>query len=245
MKEIKLVVPNSWDKMEEKQFQKIAFLFNTSDTNILFYVRLFFLLTGVKWWQFSKKAKIRTVLRICPLSDLQKNYEYVFNENNRTIFPKVLRIKKHRFFPPQNKIANLSADEFAVADDLHIKWRETKDIEYLQYLAAVLYTKTKNRPVFDKNDLHENVKPFLKVPVENLFAIELAYFGCKNSIVKRFPKAFPKSSKKSSKSNKSYGFSKVILSMARGDLSKLESIKRVNIYSFLEQFEEDLTPQKK
>jgi len=28
--------------------------------------------------------------------------------------------------------------------------------------------------------------------------------------------------------------------MAKGDLSKLETIKKVNIFAFLEQFEEDL-----
>jgi len=144
-----------------------------------------------------------------------------------------------------NIIANLTADEFAVVDDLHIKWRETKNIEYLQYLASALYTATPKRPVFDKNELHTLAIPFAKLPLQKLFAIEMAYFGCKNNLVKRFPKAFPKPAPGQTKPKKKYGFSKVILSMAKGDLSKLEQIKKVNIYTFLEQFEEDLTPDKK
>lgn len=241
---INITIPESWDSMSQKQFEKIAFLFHTQQTDVSFYIKLFYLLTACKWWQFRKKARVRTVLRNCPLSDLHKNYEYIFKENNRTLFPDV-KIKRTRYTAPQSRIANLTADEFAIADDLHINFRETKNIEYLHYLAAVLYTPTKNRPPFDKNALHEMAVPFSKLSPRKLFAIELAYFGCKNNLVKRFPKAFPKPAEGVSKPSKKYGFSKVILSMAKGDLSKLESIKRVNIYTFLEQFEEDLTPPKK
>ncbi|MCV6900941.1 hypothetical protein OE165_28310, partial [Escherichia coli] len=81
----------------------------------------------------------------------------------------------------------------------------------------VLYTRTKKRTDFDKNELHEKAKHFKKVPIQKLLAIEIAYFGCKNNIVKRFPKAFPKANPEvSSSKNKKYGFGKVILSMAKG-----------------------------
>jgi len=245
MKAIKIQIPKSWDEMGEKQFEKIAFHFSASETNVKFYIKLFFLLTNAKWWQFSKKAKMRIVLRTLPLSDLHKTYEFIFKDNNRTIFPDNIKIGKTKYFPPQNRIANFTADEFAIVDDLHIKWRETKNVEYLQYMAAVLYTETKTRPFFDKNELHDKAKPFSKLPIKKLLAIELAYFGCKNNLVKRFPKAFPKQKPGAVQPKKKYGFSKVILSMAKGDLSKLDLIKKVNIYTFLEQFEEDLTPDKK
>jgi len=241
MKAIRLYIPTSWDVMKEKQFSKIAFLFNTSDTDIKFYVKIFFLLNSIKWWQFSKKAKLRIILRNCRLSDLNKSYEYIFKENNRTIFPAEIKIKSKKFYPPQNRIANLTADEFAVIDDLHIKFRDTKNIEYLQYMVAVLYTEGKTRAPFEKNDLHEKAVVFKDVSLQKLYAIEMAYFGCKNSLVKRFPKAFPEPKNGATKPKKKYGFSKVILSMAKGDLSKLDLIKKVNIYTFLEQFEEDLT----
>lgn len=245
MKTIKFNIPKSWDEMSQKQFENIALHFNSAETKVKFYIKLFFLLTNVKWWQFAKKAKMRIVLRTVPLSDLHQNYDFIFKENNRTIFPDNIKIEKIKYFPPQNRISNLTADEFAIVDDLHIKWRETKNVEYLQYMAAVLYTDTKTRPLFDKNELHDKAKPFSKLSIKKLLAIELAYFGCKNNLVKRFPKAFPKQKPGEAKPKKKYGFSKVILSMAKGDLSKLDLIKKVNIYTFLEQFEEDLTPDKK
>lgn len=247
MKALKLYIPKSWDEMNEKQLVKIAILFNTVETNIKFYIKLFLILNDVKWWQFAKKARLRIVLRNIPLSDLHKNYEFIFKDNNRTVFPSVIKTRKPRkahFFPPQNRVANLTADEFAIVDDLHIKWRETKNFEYLQYMVAVLYTESKSRGIFDKNDLHDKALLFKEVSPKKLLAVELAYFGCKNNLVKRFPKAFPKPKPGASKPKKKYGFSKVILTMAKGDLSKLESIKKVNIYTFLEQFEEDLTPKK-
>ncbi|HSD07897.1 hypothetical protein [Flavobacterium sp.] len=243
MKAIKLHIPNSWDDMSERQLGKIAVLFNSGKTDVKFYIELFFMLNNIKWWQFSKKAKLRIGLRNCPLSDLHKAYEYIFNENNRTVFPTFIKTNKGKYYPPQNRIANLTADEFAVVDDLHIKWRETKNIEYLQYMLAVLYT-PKQRPLFDKNELHDKALLFKNVPPKTLLTVELAYFGCKNNLVKRFPKAFPKAKKGDAKPKKKYGFAKVILGMAKGDLSKLELIKKVNIYTFLEQFEEDLTPPK-
>jgi len=244
---IKITLPNSWNGLTNRQLERLALLFSTTQPSAKFDTKVLFILLEIKWWQYIEKAKIRIVLWNVPMSELRKNYDFIYNKNDRTTFLPFLKTKlSHRaesrcFFPPQDRIANLTCDEFAVADDLHIKWRETKNPEYLHYLTAVLYTKTKTRPDFDKNELHEKAKAFSKVPIEKLLAIEIAYFGCKNNIVKRFPKAFPKANPEvSGTKNKKYGFGKVILSMAKGDLSKLEAIKKVNIFAFLEQFEDDL-----
>jgi len=247
MNAIKIILPQSWNQLTSRQLERLAFLFSTTQPSAKFDLAVLFILLDIKWWQYVQKAKVRIVLWNVPMSEIRKNYDFIYTKNDRTVFPPFLKICKLKsancqlFFAPQDRIANLTCDEFAVADDLHIKWRETKNPEYLHYLTAVLYTKTKKRPDFDKNELHEKAKAFSKVPIEKLLAIEIAYFGCKNNIVKRFPKAFPKATPEvSGTKNKKYGFGKVILSMAKGDLSKLETIKKVNIYAFLEQFEEDL-----
>lgn len=246
MKPIKITLPKSWNEITNRQLERLALLFSTTKPSAKFDIAVLYILLDIKWWQYIEKAKIRIVLWNVPMSELRKNYDFIYAKNDRTIFlpflkPKTRNLITNTFFPPQDRLANLTCDEFAVADDLHIKWRETKNVEYLHYLTAVLYTRTKKRPDFDKNELHETAKLFSKVPIKKLLAIEIAYFGCKNNIVKRFPKAFPKANPEASGSkNKKYGFGKVILSMAKGDLSKLESIKKVNIFAFLEQFEEDL-----
>ena len=246
MSTIIIILPKSWNELTNRQLERLALLFSTTQPSAKFDIAVLFILLDIKWWQYIEKAKVRIVLWNVPMSELRKNYDFVYSKNDRTIFlpflkPKTRSLRPNTFFAPQDRLANLTCDEFAVADDLHIKWRETKKIEYLHYLAAVLYAKTKKRPDFDKNELHEKAKPFSRLSIEKLLAIEIAYFGCKNNIVKRFPKAFPKANPEASSiKNKKYGFGKVILSMAKGDLSKLETIKKVNIYAFLEQFEEDL-----
>lgn len=246
MSTINITLPKSWNELTNRQLERLALLFSTTQPSAKFDIKVLFILLDIKWWQYIEKAKVRIVIWNVPMSELRKNYDFIYSKNDRTTFlpflkPKTYNLKHTTFFAPQDRIANLTCDEFSVADDLHIKWRETKNPEYLHYLTAVLYTKTKKRPDFDKNELHEKAKAFSKVPIEKLLAIEIAYFGCKNNMVKRFPKAFPKANPEASSiKNKKYGFGKVILSMAKGDLSKLETIKKVNIYAFLEQFEEDL-----
>lgn len=246
MRAVKITLPKSWNELTNRQLERLALLFSTTQPSAKFDIAVLFILLDIKWWQYIEKAKIRIVLWNVPMSEIRKNYDFIYTKNDRTSFLPFLKsktkyLKPTTYFPPQDRIVNLTCDEFAVADDLHIKWRETKNPEYLHYLAAVLYTKTKKRPDFDKNELHEKAKLFSKIPIEKLLAIEITYFGCKNNIVKRFPKAFPKANPESSGTkNKKYGFGKVILSMAKGDLSKLETIKKVNIFAFLEQFEDDL-----
>ena len=247
MRNINITFPKSWNELSILQLERISKLFYTTSPGALFDLRILYILLDVKWWQYIEKAKIRIVLWNVPMSEIRKNYDFIYSKNDRTSFLPFLKICRLKsvnctlFFPPQDRIVNLTCDEFAVADDLHIKWRETKNIEYLHYLTALLYTNKKKRPDFDKNELHEKAKVFSKVPIEKLLAIEITYFGCKNNIVKRFPKAFPKANPEASGSkNKKYGFGKVILAMAKGDLSKLEAIKKVNIFAFLEQFEDDL-----
>ncbi|MFV5696693.1 hypothetical protein ACM55G_14785 [Flavobacterium sp. LB3P122] len=248
-KTIKITLPKSWNELSNSQLERIAFLFHTMKPSARFDLKILYILLDLKWFQFIEKAKIRIVLWNIPMSEIRKNYDFIYSKNDRTAFAKFLKLKtavnRELVYACQDRLANLTADEFSVADDLHIKWRETKNIEYLHYLAAILYTKTTIRKEFDKNALHESALLFKKVPIAKLLAIEITYFGCKNHLVKRFPRVFPTPIPGTPKPKKNYGFGKIILAMTKGDLSKLETIKRVNIYAFLEQFEEDLTTASK
>lgn len=237
---IKIEIAKSWNDLSESQMQKMASLIYSGKTGIIFDLRCFKILTGIRWFQLRKIAKIVYVLSQVPMSELKKHFNFIYQANDRTIFP----AKINGFFAPLNKITNLTVDEFSVADDLHIKWRETQNKDYLIYLAAVLYSTTKQpRESFDKNNLPDKIKHFQKVQLPVLLSVELSYFGCKNHLVKRFPKAFPTSTKKTNTSK--YGFGKVILQMAGGKFGNHEQTKSTNIYTFLEEFNENLKDAKK
>jgi len=112
----------------------------------------------------------------------------------------VITIGDKQYFAPADRIQNLDAEEFSVADDLHIRYRETNNPEYLPYLFHVLYSETEERNPFDKNKLEKKINT--KIPLETLLITEMTYFGCKNYIANKFKKVFPKSNIKESGSRK-------------------------------------------
>jgi len=244
---INLNIPTTWNELNQKQFEKIVLLFSSAEPSLIRDIKLLKILIDAKWWHFKKKAITNKFLSQVPYCVFDKEdnekwtgwkiyIEFLLKENNRTHFVPVITVGKKNYFAPADRIFNLDAEEFSVADDLHIRFRETKNPEFLQYLFHVLYSETENREVFDKTKLEKKIN--IKVPMSVLLITEQTYFGCKNHIVSKYKKAFPKSAKKATGERK--GFGKVIQSMAKGDLSKLPTIERTNIYKFLDQFQDDI-----
>jgi hypothetical protein len=241
MKSIKLTLPTSWDDLSEAQYLEVVRFIYSNQSPALIQLNIFMTLVAARWFHFRKKAHAFIVRKQVPLSELVTHFDFIFSKNERTIFPKSFKIKnKKRVHPPMNRIVNLTADEFAVCDDLHNQFRQTNNPEFLYYLAAALYVDDPiTRPLFDKNLLTTRHQDFKNVPLHKLLAIEIAWFGCKNYLRKRFPQVFPET-QNPKKLRKKYGFGKVILQMCRGDLSKRPTIGATNIYTFLEQFETDI-----
>ena len=233
---INLNIPQSWNELNQKQFERIALLFSTAEPSLIRDIKLLKILVDAKWWQLKKKANLRLFLFQVPYSEWKHFIDFLLKENNRTHFIPVIKVGKKTYFAPADRIQNLDAEEFSVSDDLHVRYRESKNPEYLQYLFHVLYSETEERKPFDKNKLEKQINN--KIPMETLVITELTYFGCKNYIANKFKKAFPKSNKKESGPRK--GFGKVIQAMAKGDLSKLPIIERTNIYKFMQQFQDDI-----
>lgn len=237
---INISIPKSYNELSENQLKQLASLFYSKKQGADFDSQCFKILSNIRWYQVGKKIKQLYLFSQIPLKQLRDHYNFIYTENNRTIFP----TKTNGYFPPLDKIANLTVEEFSVADDLHIRFRETQDIQCLIYLAATLYSKTKKpRQPFDKLDLPQKAKKFESLGLPVLLAIELAYSGSKNNIVKRFPQAFPNADTK--QKSKKYGFSKVILQMAGGKFGNHEQTKSTNIYTFLEEFNQNLKDAKK
>lgn len=233
---INLNIPTTWNELNQKQFERIALLFSTVEPSLIRDIKLLKILVNAKWYQLKLKSNFRLFLKQVPYSEWKNYIEFLLKENTRTNFVPVIKVGNKQYFAPANRIQNLDAEEFAVADDLHIRYRDTKNPEYLQYLFHVLYSETEERKPFDKNKLEKQINA--KVPMTTLVITEMTYFGCKNYIATKFKKAFPKSNKKETGTRK--GFGKVIQAMAKGDLSKLPIIERTNIYKFMQQFQDDI-----
>lgn len=236
MKTIKIQLPKQWNELTQHQLQELALLFHTGRTGTDFDVKIFLILMGCKWYTFRKNYTAMRVLKDVPIGELRTHYAFVYKENNRTTFPKI-----KGYAAPYMALGNITAEQFANAEDLHALWLKEKHRNVLQYLAATLYLMPGES--FDKFALDTRAQRFAKTPLKTLLALEAAYFGSKNAIVKRFPQAFKPAGKKSS--GKKYGFGKVILEIAGGKFGSHSQTLQTNIYTFLEEFNEGLKKERK
>lgn len=240
MKTINLTLPKSWNELSETQLLKVSKLL-CSKEGILFDIKMFIVLLNIKWWQIKKRANMLIVLSQVPISELRNYFQFIYTNVDRTVFPAVIQIKDTTFYAPMDRLTNLSIDELSVALDLHNRFLETANPEYLHYLAATLYVQTEQPiRVFDKNVLQFKHKAFAQLHPAVLKSIEIAFSGCKQHLFNKFNLAFPKKGGSLKSSKKKYGFGKVVLQMAGGKFGTHEETKRTNCYTFLEQFEEDL-----
>lgn len=232
MRTLKIKLPISWDGLTPDQLQELVLLFHTVDVGATFHIRVFLILMGCRWYTWRKNYQAMRILKEVPISELRQHYPFVYKENNRTLFPAI------NGRAPYRAMANITAEEFAAAEDLHAIWLKEKHRNALQYLAAVLYPHTGES--FNRFALDVRAKRFAKTPLKTLLAVEAAYFGSKNAIVKRFKYAFKPSGKKASGTK--HGFGKVILEMAGGKFGAHGTTLKTNIYTFLEEFNDNLNP---
>lgn len=244
MKKLKISLPEAWNNLSDRQLRQTALLFNSAKRGILFDVALLQILLDIRWWHFRKKGQLYLLLRNVTLTELKKHYAYLYKTPERTRFIDYMITKDEAYFSPQERLQNLSAEEFSIAEDLHKVWHKKRERVALEYLAAVLYSTAPNvRPLFEKDALEVKAKEFKSVPLADLLAMEMTYRGCKERLVNRYPKAFSTSGGQS-KGN-SPGFGKVIDHMAGGKFGDHEKTRRTNIYVLLDRFEQDLKDQAK
>ena len=238
---INITIPTSWNDLTDRQLKKLAGIFH-SKKNTIQDVLVLFTLLNVRWWQFRKTFKVGRILKNVGLTELKKHYSFLYEKQERTKFITSFKVKDKLLFSPNERITNLTVDEFAHAEDLFLGWHKTKDIEYLQYLTAVLYrelTGYSKRTPFDKTELEERATALSKTDKTIFLATAMTYQGCREYLYTQFPKVFPKTTKKQN-TPKSSGFGKLILHESGKKFGTHNETKSTNVYTFLSEFEEQL-----
>ena len=240
---ISFQIPESWNKLNDHQILKVASLISSGVTGVLFDIRVLFILTDVKWFEFRRLFKLKKLVSLVSLTSLKNHYQFIYKDKGPTRFVNSVCINGINYYPPIEKLHNLTIEEFAVADDLYLRFKNSGDIKYLAYLASVLYVKDDAlvRPLFNKNELNIKGEIFKSLPLSKLLAIQLCYQGCRSVLETRFRYVFPKTktNSKLKTSSSSYGLGKVILEMAGKKFGDHESTKRTNVWTFLEQLNSD------
>jgi hypothetical protein len=242
-------IPKSWNSCSTSQLIKLALLMNSSFIGKKFDYKCFRILVSEKWWHIHTKAKLVYLLSYAPLDSIKESFQYIYSGITLTRFPEIKSLNGNQYHSPLNQISNLTILEMAVADDLHIQYRNTQDIKILPYLAATLYVQQKQpRPPYDKNDLSFKIDDFKKLSLGELLVIEMAFAGCKEYLALKFTKVFPKpketSTEQSTKKAVNSQFPKLILELSGGKFGTYEQTCRTNCYTFLAEFDNLIKNQK-
>jgi hypothetical protein len=244
---VQLKIPTNWNQLNDLQLKKIATYFHVDMQPVVYDYYIFRTLLNVRWWQFLKKWKLKKTLKTVSLPDLKIHYDWVYNSLNLTRFiPKITLRKNIKttvvLYAPADRINNLTADEFAHAEDLFLGWYDKKDLEYLVYLTAVLYREKDakgKRIAFDKSELEQRAAALTSMDTQIFYATFLSYAGCRNYLIEQFPTIFPKSDGPQTPP-KSSGFGKLILELSGKKFGTYQQTKATNIYTFLSDLELEL-----
>jgi hypothetical protein len=248
---LKIQIPASWNELPVKTLQKVALYFHTNTTGKKLDILIFFALLNIKWYQIKKIITAYRTLKQVPLSELKTHFNFIYKDHNLTKFIPYLCInRKFSFlllrplvvYAPGDRLHNISIKEFAVCEDLMFYFHQTQNIQYLRYMAAVLYREKINgkKIPFNKDHLDENVKKFQHISPVKLYTIYMAYKGSslliQNTYSKRIFKKLPPNTSKNQKKPQPPNFEELILAMAGKKFGNLQQTEKTNIHSFLKEY---------
>lgn len=199
--------------------------------------------------------KVWYALKQIPPEHYEPYIKFLISEVKRTAFLSAFSFRGKKYHPPAARLQNLSVGEFSFADSLYFNWRQTNDDRYLNLLCATLYRKSRKK----KNELDPR-KPFTKLLVEKdaqrlkkldhkkKLAIAYCFEGSRNYMAAQYPHVFPKPPKPTEEAaeNQKPGkpvyvpFMRLLQHKIKFDPSKLEHSTNLNIYEFLNTYENEL-----
>ena len=238
-KKIKLLITESFNDLTRRQIDDLLYYKAKKYKHRVFAVKVFRVLANVKWYQFKKKKKIKRILNECVIKDISETFSFIYGDNLRTTFGDPIVIKGEKYYPPANRLSNLSAEEFRVVFDLHNQYIKKPSVALAKHIAALLYVRgvvDNVRPPFILDALTAKADRF-KVSGSTLNYIIFCLQGSLTHIAKKYKHVFPQQPQVNHSNGG--GFNSVIAEMA-GGLKYRSTIENINVYKFLDQMEKDL-----
>lgn len=213
--------PTHWNEFTQKQLLYVAKLLSLelSKEDIVVALTAFF--AGMN---------MRELERINPyiFKELEHQYNFLFKKIKLTkqLLPKIkLRLKS--FEGPLEGLSDFTYERFIIFSETYFNgYISTKDETYLDLLIATLYVRKGKR--FSVDEIENNAVILSKLSDAYKTAILLFYQGSRNFFATKFPQLFPTKEEKQKTEN--YDFLRVIELLNKGDVSKNNEIKNINIY---------------
>lgn len=247
---ININLPSSWNDLTPSQLKRVSWLLSKDLPAEILQILLFFVLYRVKWFNVIKIFKAVILFYNVPIKEITKTFDFIYKKVDLTTFIPIIKIKNVAYHAPAARLSNITIDEFAHADAMFLKYYNTKNLDYLEALAAILYREVEDYDVrlpFVKDELNARIERFENVDRKTLFAIYRSYQGCRFYIEEQFPRIFPKSEAKKKKKKKppESQFAKLILDLANGKFGIYQETAKINVYIFLSDFQNQLINQYK
>lgn len=258
MKSLNLTIPQSWNALSSSQALQICYTHycNTQATKnnpkeIDNINEATFIIIAKQLLKGNGFFKTRKALRELRVKAYAPFVNFVFKSVDLHNFPEYIKLKRKKYYGPQFRLKNTTIGEFAFADALYYKWKETNLNVYLDLLCATLYrqaaqipSQIDKRQPFHKLLAEKNQHLFPKLNIKQKVRIAYAFEGSRNYIVNLHPLVFPKPPKQPEGTKKQpqkyVPFGALISNKIQYDPSKLDIVESMNLYKFFAIYQNEL-----
>ena len=212
---------------------------------------------GVLLWRFlNGNNKFKALIPGERIADIKNLLTFIHNEPAPEWYMNSIHIGDVELIGPKAEFQNLVCGEFAFADTFYTAYHTTKKEKYIDKCLAVLMReidpdaeewrkdwKGDKRIIFNENHVEKRASLIATIPAEIKMAAMFNYSIIRERLEKRFVWVFPKSVTPSI--GKSSGWDKVMRSMCQGDLTKLNDIFFVPLYTFFDELNDTIKANSK
>ena len=212
---------------------------------------------GTLLWRFLKgNDKFKAKIPGDRIADIEHLLMFIYSEPAPEWYMNTITVDDTVLLGPKAEFQNLVCGEFAFADTYYSAYFNTKDEAYIDKCLAVLMReqdpeanenridwKGDHRIIFNENHIERRAALIAKVPAELKMAAMFNYSIIREKIEKRFIWIFQKSANTESKN--SSGWDKVMRGMCQGDLTKLDQIFYIPLYTFFDELNDTIKANSK
>lgn len=239
---IQLNIPTKWNDIPTRALEQIAHATSFTPSGPELDFKIFFALINLRWWQIRKYLKASKVLKLVPIDSLKEHWSFIYTAADLTKFIPAVKTSKKVFFAPANRMNNITAEQFELCEDLMFHFNQTKNIEYLRYIAAILYLEANTD--FNKAGLDAKVVSFKHLKEKTLLAIGFAYKGSSTEIQTMYKHVFKKGipNQKNPPKPTAPNFGNLVHFLAKTSevFNGLKDAKTANVHDFLHELNQYL-----
>jgi hypothetical protein len=175
--------PSKWTELTADTLLSLAVCTGT----VSHYTRAFLVMT-----LFKVPQKLFTRLKECQVIQLEPLIQWTSTKNIiQKWLIKSVKVSQITLYGPQNRLADLTIEEFTYCEAAYERWLQSQKTEFLDTLFAVLYRRQRffgtKRLDFDADRLGKHEKRAKNVRIYIKRAIAINYAGCRNFIIDSHP----------------------------------------------------------